>query len=90
MNNTVPAPNTNVGVSSNVDYDKGIEFNNPLIPQSIPQIIGLGVKILLSIIGMLAVIVIIVAGFKMVTQGDNPTAVASARKAITLIRVVKR
>ncbi len=80
----VPKPNTNTGVIVNVDYDHSLgEFDNPLTLDTVPDIIAKVIRILLALVGMVAIVIIILSGFRMVAQGDNPAAVTKAKSAIT-------
>ncbi len=77
-------PDTNVGVISNIDYDASVgSFFNPLETESVPALVASAVKILLSLAGMVAVLVIIIAGFRMVAGGGNPDEIKKAKAAIT-------
>ncbi len=78
-----PNINVNTGYNSNTDYDADHgQFNNLVKPGSLPELIGIIIKILLAIIASLAVIVIIISGFRMVMFGSNPTELGKAKKAI--------
>ncbi len=82
--------NRNTGITNVPDYDKPVqtnsgkgEFGNPLTLKTLPEIIARIIRVLLALVGMVSIVVIILAGFRMVTQGDNPTAVGKAKNAIT-------
>lgn len=76
--------NTNVGVKYGIDLDENIgSFFNPTNFTTLPQLITIIIRILFSLIGILAVIIIIVSGFKMVIANGNQNELAAAKKAIT-------
>ncbi len=82
-NTGAPPPDTNVSASlGSLDETIG-NFFNPLEKDTLPELMASVLRILFAIIGMLAVIVIIVAGFRMVLSSGDPTGVANAKKAIT-------
>ncbi len=76
--------NTAIGVNFNINYDASIgNFFNPLDAESIPELIVRLTRILFVLTGIVAVIVIIIAGFRMVVDSGNETQMAKAKAAIT-------
>lgn len=73
--------NTGFGNVPNYDEVKGY-FKNPLTAKSIPELIARIIRILLTLIASIAVIVIIISGFRMVLYGSNPNELAKAKSAI--------
>ena len=89
---TTPKPkpiniNTNVTATFNVNLDESIGyFFNPLDSSkalTLPQIITGIIRILFALIGIVAVVVIIVAGFRMVLAQGNETSLTKAKESIT-------
>lgn len=79
-----PNINTDVGVNFNVNLDENLgTFFNPLEAESIPELIATIIRILFVLAGITAVIVIIIAGFRMVIDSGNETQVKKAKEAIT-------
>jgi hypothetical protein len=75
--------NTSVGVSlGNLDESLG-SFFNPLTAKTVPEIIGTILRILFVLIGIAAVVVIIVSGFRMVIASGNEVQLTLAKKSIT-------
>lgn len=75
--------NTSVGASlGNLDEKVG-DFFNPLNNDTLPELLGTILKILFAVVGILATLIIIVAGFRMVISSGNTTEIANAKKAIT-------
>lgn len=75
--------NTNVGVSiGNLDQVIG-SFSNPLTKNTLPEILASLLRILFALIGTVAVIIIIVSGFRMVLASGNEQALTKAKQAIT-------
>jgi hypothetical protein len=81
--NTPPNINLNTGYNGVPDYDevKG-DFKNLLKVESIPELIAAIIRILLVLIASIAVIVIIISGFRMVMYGSNPAELSKAKAAI--------
>ncbi|HEX3096027.1 MAG TPA: pilin [Patescibacteria group bacterium] len=81
----IPNSQINTGTSftlGNLDDNLGT-FGNLLNVESIPELIAVLTKILFFIIGLAAVIVIIVSGFRMVLAQGNEAALTKAKAAIT-------
>lgn len=89
QNNTIKtnANNTNT-VNGNIGRNVGTKV---VVPAKIKDpfdgssLLGVGTKFinfLLAMIVIAAVVVIVIAGFRMITGGGNPTQVAKAKKAI--------
>lgn len=77
---------TNVNASWDMSLDDPIgSFFNPLSGHvsSAPQLITALIRILFALIGIVAVVVIIVAGFRMVTSSGSEEQITKAKKAIT-------
>ncbi|HEX3099852.1 MAG TPA: fibronectin type III domain-containing protein [Patescibacteria group bacterium] len=75
--------NTNVGVSlGNLDEHIG-SFFNPLTKDTLPELLATILRILFALIGTVAVIIIIIAGFRMVLASGNQTELTKAKAAIT-------
>lgn len=84
-NNSVPNDkiNTDTGVSfNNLDESLG-NFFNPLKIESVPDLLGKILDLLFILIGIASVIVIVIAGFRMVTSNGNPAEITKAKQAIT-------
>lgn len=82
-NPPIGLPNTNTGITGVPDWDASTgNIDNPLTAKSVPELIARIIKILLSIIASIAVIVIIISGFRMVMYGSNPGEIAKAKSAI--------
>jgi hypothetical protein len=84
------AINTNTSYNFNGSLDDTIgTFFNPLKRQNgsgadtVPEIIGALIRILFVLIGLISVIIIIIAGFRMVTASGNEEQLTKAKKAIT-------
>lgn len=78
--------NTNVGANFNVNLDSSIgSFFNPLFggAGSVPELITALIRILFALIGIAAVIVIIISGFRMVMASGNEQELTKAKQAIT-------
>ena len=80
-----PNSNINTGVTATFgDLDEPIgAFLNPLEKETLPEILGAILRILFALIGMIAVVIIIVAGFRMVLASGNTEELTKAKKAIT-------
>jgi len=83
-NNGIPNNATNTGVSATLgSLDQSIgNFFNPLQKNTLPELMATLLRILFAIIGTLAVIIIIVAGFKMVLSNGNEAELTKAKAAI--------
>lgn len=81
--NTGTSPDT--GVTANVgDLDGNLgSLWNPLNFETVPQLIANLLRILFVLIGIAAVIIIIIAGFRMVLASGNEEELTKAKKAIT-------
>ncbi len=74
-----PEPGT-----GNCSFDKDSnKLCNPLPDKNVEDLIVRGLKYILGIIGTLAVVMIVIAGFRMVTSQGNEHAVGAAKKTIT-------
>lgn len=75
--------NTNVGATF-IDLDENIgTFDNLLTHDTLPELLGTILRILFALIGMVAVVIIIIAGFRMVLASGNESALTAAKKSIT-------
>jgi hypothetical protein len=75
---------TNTGANFNVNLDSSIgNFWNPLKLGTLPEIITALIRILFALIGIMAVVIIIISGFRMVTANGNEEQLTKAKKAIT-------
>lgn len=85
--NTTGNPNANVNTNTSaafIDLDQKIDdFVNPLQIDTLPQLLGTILRILFALTGMIAVVIIIVAGFRMVLASGNTDQLTKARSAIT-------
>jgi hypothetical protein len=82
--NTGTSPDTNVGANFNVNLDQEIgRFWNPFQFESVPELLANLLRILFVLIGIAAVVVIIIAGFRMVLASGNEDELTKAKKAIT-------
>lgn len=64
-------------------FAQSLSANQLNIPKiSANQVLANGLNVVYFAAGVIAVIVIIIAGFTFVTSGDNPTNVTKARNAI--------
>lgn len=79
---TDDAKDATISWSTSLDQTVGY-FKNPLKAQSIPQLITILVKILLSLIGVGAIIMIIFAGFQMITSDGNESKLTKAKSTLT-------
>jgi hypothetical protein len=81
---TVSNVNTSIGGSfaNGLDSSQG-NFFNPLEKDTLPELLAGVLRILFALIGTVAVIIIIIAGFKMVLANGNETELTNAKKAIT-------
>ena len=84
-NNSNAAPkNTNSGSSS--DYvgknDPPLTIDSPIKAKTVAQAIRSIINLALSLIAMVAVIVIIIAGFRMVTGGGNADQIKKAKSSL--------
>lgn len=78
------APNTNVGLNYNVNLDEKIgDFFNPLKVGTLPEIVTGLIRILFALIGIVSIIIIIIAGFRMVLASGNEAELTKAKQAIT-------
>ncbi len=76
-------PNTNTGANFNVDLDSSVgSFFNPLSARTLPEIVAGLIRILFVLIGIAAVIVIIISGFRMVLANGNEAQLTAAKKAL--------
>lgn len=76
--------NTGIGINYNINYDANLgTFFNPLDAESVPELIVRLTRILFVLTGIVAVIVIIIAGFRMVVDSGNETQMKKAKEAIT-------
>lgn len=83
-NTSGTVPNTNVAANFNVNLDETIgDFWNPLSFETVPQLITTLIRILFVLIGIAAVVVIIIAGFRMVIASGNEAELTKAKQAIT-------
>ncbi len=85
-NSNTPLPDVNTGVSANfnTNFDSTISlFPNLLNIDSVPALIAALVKILFTLTGLVAVVVIIIAGFRMVMSQGNESEITKGKKAIT-------
>lgn len=80
--NTPPGTGGNANPATNYDTVIG-NFENPLKANSIPELLVRLMRILLGLIAAVAVVVIIVSGFRMVFSQGNPVALTKAKAAIT-------
>jgi hypothetical protein len=82
--NSLPPVNTTVTANLNgsLDADLGTFFN-PLKSETLPQLLATILRILFALIGITAVIVIILAGFRMVVSSGNESEIKKAKEAIT-------
>jgi hypothetical protein len=75
---------TGGGIGATQDYDKIIgSFENPLKANSIPELLVRLMRILLGLVAAVAVVVIIISGFRMVLSQGNQMALTKAKAAIT-------
>jgi hypothetical protein len=82
--NTGTTPDTNVGANFNVNLDQEIgRFWNPFSFESVPELLANLLRILFVLIGIAAVVVIIIAGFRMVLANGSEEELTKAKKAIT-------
>lgn len=84
--NTSP-PKANIGkgptyTSSNLDANIG-SLDNPLAAETVSGVIAQSIRIMLILAGLLAVVVITIAGFQLVVSGENPDTRATAIRSIT-------
>lgn len=76
--------NTGIGVSYGMDLDANLgRFFNPLQAGSVPELISSIIRVLFLLIGIAAVIIIIIAGFRMVLASGNEAELTKAKKALT-------
>jgi hypothetical protein len=73
--------NTNADGYAGKD-DLPLQIQNPIGAETAPELISRAIQILLGLIAMIAVVVIIVAGIRMVTAGGNPDQIKTAKSAI--------
>lgn len=57
-------------------------IKNPFAGKNLSGVISQGINILLTLIVIAAVIVIIIAGFRMATAGGNPDQITKAKKTL--------
>ncbi len=85
--NSGPPPNTNTNTNVGAeigDLDQNLgTFWNPLKINTVPELIASLIRILFVLIGLAAVIVIIIAGFRMVVDNGNESQMKQAKEAIT-------
>lgn len=84
-NSTVPGSKPDTGVDATIiDPDQEIgRFWNPLDFETVPELIATLIRILFMLTGLAAVIVIIIAGFRLVVDNGNETQVKKAKEAVT-------
>jgi hypothetical protein len=84
-NNQTSAIDTSVSTTGQFDPDasSGQALFNPLEINSLPELVVALIRVLFSLIGTLAVIVIIVAGFRMVISRGNESEYKAAKEALT-------
>lgn len=76
--------NTSIGISNVANFDESLgEFFNPLKYDTLPEIVVRAIQILFAIVAGLAVVVIIIAGFRMVAFGSNESEITKAKAALT-------
>lgn len=82
---SVTGTSPDTGVTANVgDLDGNLgPLWNPLNFETVPQLIASLLRILFVLIGIAAVIIIIIAGFRMVLASGNEEELTKAKKAIT-------
>ncbi len=86
QNNSTPNAQINTGVTATykADLDTPLGFFiNPLTKDTLPELLASILKILFILIGMISVIIIIIAGFRMVIASGNETELTKAKAAIT-------
>ena len=81
-------PNENINTDVSSKFDKGLDekigdFWNPLQKDTLPELLATILRILFALIGMVAVIIIIISGFRMVLASGNETELTKAKAAIT-------
>lgn len=81
-------PNENINTDVSSKFDKGLDekigdFWNPLERDTLPELLATILRILFALIGMVAVIIIIISGFRMVLASGNETELTKAKAAIT-------
>lgn len=82
--NTTPPVNTAVGVNYNGTFDQELgTFSNPLDAETLPELMATILRILFALIGIISVIIIIIAGFRMVLASGNEAELTKAKQAIT-------
>lgn len=82
--NTIKNINTDVTSKLDVGLDEKIgDFWNPLERDTLPELLATILRILFALIGMVAVIIIIISGFRMVLASGNETELTKAKAAIT-------
>lgn len=82
--NTAAQVNTSVGVSMSGSLDDNLGyFFNPLEKETLPQLFASILRILFVLIGTVAVIIIIIAGFRMVMSSGNEAELTKAKQALT-------
>lgn len=76
--------NTGVTATYKEDLDSALGyFTNPLTKDTLPELLASILKILFILIGMISVIIIIIAGFRMVLASGNEAELTKAKAAIT-------
>ena len=86
QNNSTPNALINTGVTATYkeDLDSALGyFINPLTKDTLPELLASILRILFILIGMISVIIIIIAGFRMVIASGNETELTKAKAAIT-------
>lgn len=83
--NTPAGTKPNTGISAKFgDPDQELgRFWNPLTFETVPELISNIIRILFVLVGLAAVIVIIIAGFRMVLDSGNEEQLKKAKQAIT-------
>lgn len=86
--NTSGPPNSAINTSIGGKFELGLDekigdFFNPLEKNTLPQLLATLLRILFMLIGMVAVVIIIISGFRMVMASGNETELTKAKQAIT-------
>ncbi len=91
MNTIIAQRNTNTANTGGVNRNTGNSnttqtavpaIKNPFGTNSLGGVVNQGINILLGLIVIAAVVVIIVAGFRMITGGGNPDQISKAKQTI--------
>ncbi len=86
--NTSGPPNSAINTSIGGKFELGLDekigdFFNPLEKNTLPELLATLLRILFMLIGMVAVVIIIISGFRMVMASGNETELTKAKQAIT-------